>query len=43
MTASRRFDGYPDVRLDLVEARTLGQRIQLLEYVPTVLTGRPGA
>ncbi|MFB7891999.1 dihydrofolate reductase family protein [Microbacterium sp. NPDC056044] len=39
----RIFDGYPDVRLDLVEARTFDGRIQLLEYVPTVLDGPPGA
>ncbi|WP_106815579.1 dihydrofolate reductase family protein [Microbacterium timonense] len=39
----RIFDGYPDVALELVEARTFDQRIQLLEYVPTVLEGPPGA
>lgn len=39
----RIFDAYPDVRLDLVEARTFDQRTQLLEYVPTVLDGPPGA
>lgn len=33
----RIFDGYPDVRLDLIEARTFDQRSQLLEYIPTVL------
>ena len=38
----RIFDGYPDVRLELVEARTFDGRIQLLEYVPTVLDGPPG-
>jgi dihydrofolate reductase len=38
----RIFDGYPDVRLDLVEARTFDQRSQLLEYVPRVLEGPPG-
>ena len=37
----RIFDGYPDVRLDLVESRTFDQRSQLLEYVPTVLDGPP--
>ena len=37
----RIFDGYPDVRLDLVEARTFDRRIQLLEYVPTVLQSPP--
>lgn len=39
----RIFDGYPDVRLDLVEARTFDQSVQLLEYVPTVLDGPPGS
>lgn len=38
----RIFDGYPDVRLDLVEARTFDMSIQLLEYIPTVLDGPPG-
>jgi len=35
------YDGYPDVALDMVASRTLDGRIQLLEYVPTVLTGPP--
>ena len=39
----RIFDGYPDIALDLVESRTFGDRLQLLEYVPTVLDGPPGA
>jgi dihydrofolate reductase len=39
----RIFDDYPDVRLELVEARTFDGRIQLLEYIPTVLDGPPGA
>jgi hypothetical protein len=38
----RIFDGYPDVALELVEARTFDMRTQLLEYVPTVLEGPPG-
>ena len=38
----RIYDGYPDVALDLVESRTFDGRIQLLEYVPRVLTGPPG-
>ena len=38
----RIFDGYPDVALDLVESRTFDGRLQLLEYVPTVLEGPPG-
>jgi len=39
----RIFDGYPDVALDLVANRTFDGRLQLLEYVPTVLDGPPGA
>jgi dihydrofolate reductase len=39
----RIFDGYPDVALDLVGNRTFDGRLQLLEYVPTVLDGPPGA
>jgi dihydrofolate reductase len=38
----RIYDGYPDVALDMVASRTFDSRIQLLEYVPTVLTGPPG-
>ncbi|HVD80713.1 MAG TPA: dihydrofolate reductase family protein [Propionibacteriaceae bacterium] len=38
----RIYDGYPDVRLDLVESRTFDGGLQLLEYVPTVLDGPPG-
>jgi dihydrofolate reductase len=39
----RIYDGYPDVALELVSSRTFDGRIQLLEYVPTVLAGPPGA
>jgi dihydrofolate reductase len=39
----RIFDGYPDVALELVEHRTFDGRLQLLEYVPTVLDGPPDA
>ncbi len=39
----RIYDGYPDVRLDMVRSRTFDGRLQLLEYAPTVLTGPPGA
>jgi dihydrofolate reductase len=39
----RIFDGYPDVRLELVESRLFDGRLQLLEYVPTPLDGPPGA
>jgi dihydrofolate reductase len=38
----RIFDGYPDVTLDLVESRTFDGRLQLLEYVPTILEKPPG-
>ena len=38
----RIYDGYPDVSLELVQSRTFDGRLQLLEYVPTVLTGPPG-
>lgn len=37
----RIFDGYPDVTLELVEARTFDHRTQLLEYIPTVVDGPP--
>jgi riboflavin biosynthesis pyrimidine reductase len=39
----RIYDGYPDVSLDMVASRTFDGRIQLLEYVPTVLAGPPGS
>ena len=39
----RIYDGYPDVALDLIASRTFDGRIQLLEYVPTVLDGPPAA
>ena len=38
----RIYDGYPDVRLDLVKSRTFEGGLQLMEYVPTVLYGAPG-
>ncbi len=38
----RIYDGYPDVRLESITSRTFDGRMQLLEYVPTVLTGPPG-
>jgi dihydrofolate reductase len=31
------YAGWPDVKLDMVQSRTLDGRLQLLEYVPTVL------
>lgn len=39
----RIYDGYPDVSLKMVESRTFDARLQLLEYVPTVLSGPPGS
>ena len=39
----RIYDGYPDVALEMVESRTFDRRLQLLEYVPTVLSEPPGA
>jgi dihydrofolate reductase len=42
MTGSDRiYDGYPDVALDMIGSRTFDGRIQLLEYVPKVLSGPP--
>jgi dihydrofolate reductase len=38
----RVYDGYPDVALEMVASRTFDGRLQLLEYVPTVLAGPPG-
>ena len=38
----RIYDGYPDVALEMVGGRTFDGRLQLLEYVPRVLTGPPG-
>lgn len=38
----RIYDGYPDVALEMVDSRTFDGRLQLLEYIPTVLTGPPG-
>jgi len=41
--SERIYDGYPDVALEMVDSRTFDGRLQLLEYVPTVLTGPPGS
>jgi hypothetical protein len=38
----RIFDEYPDIALDLLDSHTFDGRLQLLEYVPTVLEGPPG-
>jgi len=37
----RIYDDYPDVGLEMISSRTFDGRIQLLEYVPTVLDGPP--
>jgi dihydrofolate reductase len=39
----RIYDRYPDVGLEMVASRTFDGRLQLLEYVPTVLTGPPSS
>lgn len=39
----RIYDGFPDVALEMVASRTFDGRLQLLEYVPTVLTGPPSS
>jgi dihydrofolate reductase len=39
----RIFDRYPDVALELTGHRTFDGRLQMLEYVPTVLDAPPGA
>ena len=38
----RIYDGYPDVALEMISSRTFDGRIQLLEYIPTILAGPPG-
>ena len=38
----RIYDGYPDVALEMIGSRTFDGRIQLVEYVPTILSGPPG-
>ncbi|MEP7113946.1 MAG: dihydrofolate reductase family protein [Ilumatobacteraceae bacterium] len=37
----RIYDNYPDVALNMINSRTFDGRIQLLEYIPTVLDGPP--
>ena len=39
----RIYDGYPDVALGMVNSRTFDGCIQLLEYVPTLLSAPPSA
>jgi dihydrofolate reductase len=37
----RIYDGYPDVSLEMVDSRIFDGRLQLLEYIPTVLDAPP--
>jgi dihydrofolate reductase len=39
----RIYDEYPDAGLEMINSRTFDGRIQLLEYVPTLLDGPPAA
>jgi dihydrofolate reductase len=39
----RIYDGYPDVALEMVGHRTFDGRSQMLDFVPKVLAGPPGA
>ena len=39
----RIYDAYPDVSLEMMSSRVFDDRLQLLEYVPTVLAGPPRA
>ena len=41
--SERIYDGYPDVALEMVDSRTFDGRLQLLEYIPTVLNGPRGS
>jgi len=41
--SERIYDGYPDVALEMRASRTFDGRIQMVEYVPRVLDGPPGA
>ncbi|QGF24124.1 dihydrofolate reductase family protein [Raineyella fluvialis] len=37
----RIYDNYPDLALELVQTRTFDGRLQLLEYMPTLISGPP--
>jgi dihydrofolate reductase len=39
----RIYDGYPDVALEMVGSRVFDDRLQLLEYAPTLLTSPPAS
>jgi dihydrofolate reductase len=38
----RMYDGWPEVKLDMIDSRTFDNGLQLLEFAPTVLDGPPG-
>ncbi|XAS70201.1 dihydrofolate reductase family protein [Micrococcaceae bacterium Sec5.1] len=37
----RIYDGYPDISLEMVNSRTFDGQLQLLEYIPTLISGPP--
>jgi hypothetical protein len=39
--AARIYDGYPDVALEMIDNRTLDDRIQLVDHRPRVLEHPP--
>ena len=39
----RIYDGYPDVALNMIGSRTFDGRIQLIEYIPTILAEPPAS
>lgn len=41
--SERIYDGYPDVALEMVDSRTFDGRLQLLEYIPRVISPAPAA
>jgi dihydrofolate reductase len=41
--SDRIYDGYPDVALEMISSQIFDGRTQLVEYVPTVLSGPPGS
>ncbi|MFJ5958822.1 dihydrofolate reductase family protein [Paenarthrobacter sp. NPDC092416] len=41
--SERIYDGYPDVALEMINSRVFDGRSQLLEYIPTLLSGPPGS
>lgn len=39
--AERIYDGYPDIALEMISSQTFDGRIQMLEYIPTLLDDVP--